>query len=77
MEPPKTDQAGLKYYDHLPVGFRQATMDDYERGLFKHNTAYLMYGFHSRVYYPKRVKIMLHPDALEFIELGNVYIYTG
>ena len=77
MELSKIDEVGQKYYDHVPEGFRQAVMDDYNKGLFKNNTPYLLYGYHTGVYYSWRVHVMLHPAVIEFIKDGSVYIYTG
>lgn len=71
---PKISDIGIAYYQQLPQGFRVATTRDYEKGFFKHNTPYLVHGYHSGLYHPKRVNHSLHPDLLPFLKDGRIYV---
>lgn len=77
IEAPKIDKYGLQYYDHVPEGFRQATIRDMEKGLFRNNTAFLVHSYHTKVYYPKRVRILLHESMIPFLKDGRIYIWEG
>lgn len=78
IEDPKIDEVtGLPYYDHLPEGFRRATMGDMKNGYFKHKAPYLLQSFHNSNYYPRRVKIIFNQEDLPWLQAGRFFIYKS
>lgn len=71
---PEINEVGLAFYRELPEGFRVATMKDYERGFFTHNTPYLVHGYHSGLYHPKRIIFNLHRNLVPFLKGGRIYV---
>lgn len=77
IEDPKIHELNYKYYDHVPEGFRLATLTDLEKGLFKHNTGYLVKSSLVEEYYPRRVKIIFSESDITFLKVGMVWIYKS
>jgi hypothetical protein len=77
IEKPKIDEHGFQYYETVPEGFRLANIRDLEKGLFRHNTGYLLHSYHSPVYYPRRVLFMFPKDDIPYLKDGRVWIYVG
>lgn len=75
IEAPKIDEHGLQYYEHVPEGFRLATEKDLKNGLFMNNTGFLVHAYHTRVFYPHRVKIAFPESMLPFLKDGRIFIY--
>lgn len=76
-EEPKIDQVtGMPYYDHVPEGFRQATLADVKGGYFKNNAPFLLQSFHyENTYWPHRVKYMFNQAVMPWLEAGRLWIY--
>jgi len=66
---------GGPYFEKVPERFRLATEEDYHKGAFTNNKAFLIKQNDIEHYECHRVKYPIKPKILIFIRLERVFIY--
>ncbi len=68
-------KSGFEVYDSLPEDFHLATMVDYNKDRFKHNTPFLVKRVETNLYDTYRVNTIIPARIIDFIKENRVFIY--
>lgn len=75
----KTDKNGFKYYEEIPEGWRQATVEDFydKSGRFIINKPFLVKSYHTETYQCYRShNISLLQKIKPWMEDGRVFVLS-